>query len=71
MTNDQPTALLTWSLYVDCPKCRYTNDLAQPHHDSEDIIAKHVFENNWNRLHGWEVKCENCGHDFKIKEVEY
>ena len=67
----RPTALLNWSLYVDCPKCGKSNDLAEPGHDTEHEIARHIFANAWDKLDGWEVKCQHCGHEFTIETVEY
>lgn len=69
--NTDPTARLDWSLYVDCPKCEESNDMAGSEHDSEHQIAKHIFSNAWDKLDGWEVTCSGCGNEFKIKTVEY
>lgn len=66
-----PTANLEWSLYVHCPKCEWANDLADPKHDTEHDIARYLFTNQWDKLNGWEVNCEGCGHEFKIEKVEY
>jgi len=66
-----PTAWLEWSLHVSCPACKQSNDLAGPEHDSEHDISKHIFTNAWDKLQGWEVTCEHCGHEFKIEKVEY
>lgn len=66
-----PVAQLDWSLYVDCPKCKEPNDIAGPDHDSEHSISRAIFTNAWDKLAGWEVTCEHCGHDFTIKGVEY
>lgn len=66
-----PTATLNWSLYVRCPKCESLNDLSDPEHDTEHDIARHLFTNDWDKLKGWEVTCESCGHEFKIEKVEY
>ena len=71
MTTTKPTAQLEWSLYVSCPQCDESNDLADPAHDGENSIARHVFNNEWDRLRGWEVTCEHCGHEFTIEKVEY
>jgi hypothetical protein len=67
----QPIALMDWSLHVDCPMCEHSNDLASGDHDSEHHIAHHIFHNTWDKLQGWEVTCEKCGHEFAIKGVEY
>lgn len=69
MTN--PTAYLEWSLHVYCPKCEQSNDLAGPEHDSEQEISGHIFKSTWDKLEGWEVTCQHCGHEFKIEEVVY
>ncbi len=66
-----PTALLDWSLRVDCPQCDKENDLADHEHDEEYRIAGHIFENRWDSLNGWEVTCKHCGHEFTIEKVEY
>ena len=66
-----PTANLSWSLYVDCPKCDHTNDLADSIHDTENHIAGYIFSNNWAVLTRWEVRCEKCTHKFFIGKVEY
>lgn len=67
----KPTARLEWSLYVDCPKCSESNDLADAKHDTEHEIARRIFTNDWGKLQGWEVTCEHCGHEFTIEKVEY
>lgn len=66
-----PTATLNWSLYVHCPHCDKSNDLAEPEHDTEHEIARHIFTNAWDKLNGHEVTCEHCGHEFTIEKVEY
>jgi uncharacterized Zn finger protein len=73
MTNEvkRPTATLNWSLYVDCPQCDKSNDLAGPEHDTEHHVARHIFSNAWDKLNGHEVECEHCGHEFTIEKVEY
>ena len=68
---NKPVAYLDWSLHVECPKCTQTNDLASGLHDSEHSIARLVFSNQWDRLKGWEVTCENCDHEFTIDRAEY
>jgi DNA-directed RNA polymerase subunit RPC12/RpoP len=70
-TGAEPIANLEWSLYVACPQCNESNDLSASEHDHEDNIARHIFGNDWDKLQGWEVTCEHCGHEFKIEKVEY
>jgi hypothetical protein len=67
----KPTALLDWGLYVDCPKCSLSNNLASGLHDVEHDIARRIFTNEWGKLAGWEVTCEGCGHEFLLGGVEY
>ncbi len=67
----KPTALLNWSLHVDCPKCGLSNDLASCLHDGEHDIARLIFTNAWDKLEGWEVTCDGCEHEFTIERVEY
>jgi len=67
----KPTALLDWSLYVDCPKCSLSNNLANAVHDGEHDIARLIFTNAWDKLEGWEVTCEGCEHEFTIERAEY
>jgi len=67
----KPTATLTWNLYVYCPQCGKSNDLASGDHDTDHDIAKHIFTNAWDKLDGWAVECEHCGHEFQIERVEY
>lgn len=70
MTN-KPTAFLSWSLDVDCPKCNETNDLSDSVHDPEYEISTPIFTSAWEKLEGREVTCEHCVHKFNIEKVEY
>lgn len=63
------TAYLDWSLDVECPKCGETTDLSA--NDDDAVVSGAIFHNNWDALKGFEVTCENCGHEFKLDEVEY
>lgn len=67
----KPVAQLDWSLYVACPKCDESNDLASAKHDPEHDIGRRIFTNDWDALKGWEVTCEHCGNEFQIERVEY
>ena len=67
----KPVALLDWGLYVDCPKCSLSNNLASCLHDTETTIARHIFTNAWDKLEGWEVTCEGCSHEFLLGGVQY
>jgi hypothetical protein len=69
--SNQITALLDWSLYVDCPECELSNNLTEPQHEVEFEIARRIFTNEWDKLEGWEVVCEGCGCEFKIEKVVY
>ena len=67
----QPVGTLNWSLYVDCPKCKESNDISGPEHDSEHTISRYIFTNAWEKLEGHELTCEHCGHEFELARVEY
>lgn len=67
----KPIAFLDWCLHVDCPECNESSNLANPEHDAEHDIARHIFSNAWDKLNDWEVTCEHCGHEFTIERVEY
>ena len=56
---------------MDCPKCELSNNLASGLHDVEHDIARRIFTNEWDKLAGWEVTCEGCGHEFLLGGVEY
>jgi DNA-directed RNA polymerase subunit RPC12/RpoP len=70
-SEEKPIANLYWHLYVDCPKCGDSNDLADYEHDAENEIAGCIFNNEWQKLQGWEVTCAHCQHEFEIEKVEY
>lgn len=69
--NTPPTAILDWSLCVECPKCKKENDISTGKHDPDSGISIAIFNNAWVMLKGWPITCEHCGHDFTIKGVEY
>lgn len=64
-------AYLEWSLHVACPACSQSNDIARANHDTENMIARHIFTDQWQRLEQWEVTCEHCNHEFTIDKVVY
>ena len=60
------TAYLDWSLEVECPSCCQEFDLV------DDIeVSEAIFNNQWNRLRGYEVVCPHCEYPFKLDKVEY
>lgn len=67
----QHVAKLNWSLYVECPSCKESNDIASPSHDRDNRISQRIFSNEWDKLKGYELKCEECGHEFELGSVEY
>lgn len=67
-----PTALLDWSLDIECPHCKKGIDLVQYDSVSGDYgIAKKIFTNNWQDLEGWKIECPNCEKEFELAGVEY
>ncbi len=71
MSINKSVAVLNWSLYVYCPHCDKPNDLADPEHDTEHDIARHIFTNAWDKLKDWDVECQHCGYEFQLEGVEY
>lgn len=61
-------AYLSFSLDVTCPYCEKDEDISDD--DSDGIIARAIFNNNWHELEGYEVTC-TCGETFLIEKVEY
>jgi len=62
-------AILSWHLWIDCPKCKETIDLADC--DDDGWISIPIFNNKWDDLKDEDVACPECGYEFKISEVEY
>ncbi len=67
---EKPSAHLNFSLFVECPKCKKDFDLIRKNDNDNDISTK-LFGPEWVKLQGWEVVCDYCDHEFKIKEVVY
>lgn len=63
------TAVLTWSLYIECPYCHTDFDLAE--YDDDSVYSMPIFNNKWDDLKGEEVECPDCGEYFAIKEAIY
>lgn len=68
-SKDVPLAILSWSLDVECPKCRADIDLTDI--DDEGYVSMAIFNNKWDDLEGLEVECPECEHEFMISGVEY
>ena len=64
-------AYVEWSLNVECPKCKLDNDLARSIHDGGNDIARHIFNNEWDVLKGWEITCEHCKFEFLLDDIIY
>ena len=64
-------AMLSWSLTVKCPMCGTAANLEQPPYNDDPLITTAIFNNDWQKLHGYEIECGHCQHEFKIDEVEY
>lgn len=61
-------AIINVNAWVDCPKCGESIDLTE---DDDGSFLGPLFNNEWQKLKGFEVYCEECGNEFKIDEVEY
>lgn len=62
-------ATLNANLWVDCPNCEEAIDLF--YNDPEGHYTTPIFSNNWDKLEGMEVECDECGHRFCIDNVEW
>lgn len=60
--------ILNWNLWVDCPHCGETMNLADV--DEDGIYSSPIFNNQWDDLQGEEIKCIECGKVFTIECVE-
>jgi len=66
-----PIGILSWSLDVECPKCKEDFDAVEQDADGDYVIATKIFNNDWNSVAGCELTCPNCKHEFQIGGVEY
>lgn len=64
-------ARLSWNLFIDCPHCGETMDLADSDYDCEGYISRPIFNNEWDKLSGHIVACGHCEKEFEIDAVEY
>lgn len=62
-------ALLSWHLFIDCPYCEETIDLADI--DEDGWVSSPIFSNKWDLLKGEKVECSACGVYFSIDKVDY
>ncbi len=63
-------ATLDWHLWIHCPDCDATIDLAEVD-DAEGIYSDPIFNNKWDDLKGETVYCPGCDGEFDIAGVEY
>ena len=69
-TQKSATVYFGWSLKVECPNCQEDLDLATGDYDNDLELSDHVFNNKWEKLKGFVVKCESCKKEFKIRNIE-
>lgn len=65
---------LTYSIWVNCPYCGESTDLASIH-DDEYVLAKCLFTNkedviSWTNLQ-MEFECPRCANEFELDEIVY
>lgn len=60
-------AYVSWSVEVERPGCGESLDLADQ--DDDQIVARAVFNNRWEDLHGHEAACPKCAHEFTLSSV--
>lgn len=68
------TGALSWHVWVDCPYCGETIDLADEH-DDDYLLTGAVFDckDEPARWHdpGTEHECPECGEVFALAKIEY
>lgn len=62
-----PIGIISWSLDVECPKCKEDFDAVEQ--DDDYVIATMIFNNNWDSASGCELTCPHCKHEFQIGGV--
>ena len=67
----EPVASLSWNLFVDCPHCNESIDLADSPHDDEGYFSVPLFGNKWEEIPGKNVDCPVCQKTFAVGDVEY
>lgn len=67
----KPMGSFSWCLDVECPQCKEEFDAAAQDAEGDCVIAKKIFNNDWDSVAGCELTCPNCGHEFQIGGVEY
>jgi len=60
---------LSYHLWLDCPHCNETMDLADQ--DDDYIFSTPIFNNTWHHLKGEVANCPNCSKEIIIDGVEY
>ena len=63
-------ATLDWHLWIHCPACDATIDLADVD-DGEGVYSEPIFNNKWDNLTEETVYCTECEEEFEISGVEY
>lgn len=64
-------ALLTWSLWIECPWCDESIDLSDIDHGYDHRFAHAIFNNDWAAVNGSDVSCPSCEKEIIIEKVEY
>ena len=64
-------ATLDWHLWIHCPECDETIDLADVDDGGEGTYSDPIFNNRWDDLKGETVDCPECKCEFEIAGVEY
>jgi uncharacterized protein YbaR (Trm112 family) len=62
-------AILSWQLWIECPKCKADIDLSDQ--DEDGWVSTPIFNNKWGDLLDEEVICPDCDYEFQIEDVEY
>lgn len=62
-------AHLFFSLDIKCPNCHHEFDALDQ--DYDNYVSTHLFNNEWDKIKGYNLTCTICKHEFEITKVEY
>lgn len=63
-------ATLTYTVDIECPKCKKEIDLTE-NNDDDGQISFPLFNNRWDDAQGVSVTCDHCDHDFELDGMRY
>lgn len=61
--------------YVECPSCQESIDLMDDYNDEGQVIRQACPDGVWSDEHEkfevLNVECDNCGHEFDVKGMNW